>query len=452
MKNKTLIGVLLGIVVLLLIIAAIGKQKNWFGKGDLQQVAIEKSEKRAIVETVTASGKINPETEVKLSSEVSGEIIGLYVKEGDSVKKGDLLVEINPSIYEAQASQASANVSQVKANLLSAEATLKNQQTQFEQAQRNFERQKQLYNEKIISDQEFDQAKMSLRTAQAAFETSREQYNASQFTVKSSEAQRKLAGDNLGKTRIYAPISGIVSLLNVKLGERVVGTAQMAGTELIRIADLNNMRAEVDVNENDVLRVKIGDTAVVEVDAYRAKKFRGVVTQIAYSSATSTGIVSTSQAINFSVKVKLLKESYAELIHPEYGQAYPFRPGMSATVDIKTQSKGDVLSVPIQAVTTREESELKNKETTSYKKDDNFDAKEHKDMKEVVFVVNNGVATAVVVTTGIQDASHIEITSGLTSGKDVIKAPFKLISKTLKNGDLVQVVEEKELFKEKKDK
>lgn len=452
MKNKKLLIFLTVLVAVLLVLAVVGKRMKWFGEGNVQPVAIDKVAVKNIVETVTASGKLNPETEVKLSSEVSGEIIQLNVKEGDSVRKGDLLVVINPAIYESQENQASATLSQIKANLQSAQATLKNQEIQYQQAQRSFDRQKQLYNEKIISDAEFDQAKATVRAAQAAFETSREQLNAASFNVSATAAQRKLASDNLSKTRIYAPISGIISVCNVKLGERVVGTAQMAGTELIRIADLDNMQAEVEVNENDVLRVKIGDTAEVEVDAYRQKKFKAVVSQIAYSSGTSTGIVATSQAINFTVKIKMLKSSYADLIDPEHGHAYPFRPGMSCTVDIKTKSKGEVLSVPIQAVTTREESEITGEEKKFKDPKKIDDGSMSKDLKEVVFVIENNKAKLVQVTTGIQDDSYIEIVSGLKAGDQIIKAPFKAVSKSLKNGDLVKVVEEKDLFKEVEEK
>ena len=451
MKNKTLI-ILSALVVVLLVIAVIGKKKGWFGEGDVPQVAIEEAKRRAIIETVTASGKLNPQTEVKLSSEVSGEIIELKVKEGDSVKKGDLLVVINPVIYESQESQASATLNQVKANRQSAQATLMNQKEQFEQAKRNFERQTLLYKDKIISEAEYDQAKASLRASQAAFETAIEQVNASDFNVSATAAQRKLAAENLLKTRIYAPIAGIVSVCNVKLGERVVGTAQMAGTELIRIADLDNMQAEVEVNENDVLRVKIGDTTDIEVDAYRQKKFQGVVTQIAYSSGTSVGIVSTSQAINFTVKIKLIKSSYQNLINADLGHAYPFRPGMSCTVDIRTKTKEQVLSVPIQAITTRERYEVEGKEKVSKKSDD--DAVK-KDLVEVAFVLNQSKVRLVTVKSGIQDASYIEVIEGLKDGDKVVKAPFKLVSKGLKNGDIVKVVEEKDLYNSeeyKKDK
>lgn len=451
MKNKNLIITLAVAAIVLIVLALIGKKQGWFGKGDLPKVAVEKAAKRTIEEIVTASGKINPETEVKLSSEVSGEIILLAVKEGDSVQKGDLLVVINPAIYEAQESQASATVSQVKANLVSAEAAFKNQQIQYEQAKLTFKRQEELHKDKIISDQEFDQAKATLRAAQANYETAREQLNASKYTVRANEAQRKLSNDNLAKTRLYAPISGIVSLCTVKLGERVVGTAQMAGTELLRIADLSNMQAEVDVNENDVLRVKIGDTASVEVDAYRNKKFKGLVSQIAYSSATSTGVVSTSQAINFTVKIKLLKDSYTDLINPETGKLHPFRPGMSATADIKTQAKNNVLAVPIQAVTTRDATELSGSGKVKKKTEEKEEEEKHNEnAKEVVFVVENGKVEAIEVVTGIQDAMNIEIVNGLKEGQEIVKAPFKLISKTLKTGDPVEVTDEKNLFKEEK--
>ena len=353
---------------------------------------------------------------------------------------------INPAIYESQEAQASATVSQVRANRQSAEATFLNQQSQFDQAKATYERQQKLYADKIISVAEYEQAKVTLRAAQAAFETAKEQFNASKFSLTASEAQRKLAVDNLLKTRIYAPISGIISLCNVKLGERVVGTAQMAGTELIRVADLNNMQAEVDVNENDVLKVKVGDTADIEVDAYRNKKFKGVVSQIAYSSGTSQGVVATSQAINFTVKISLLKDSYTELIDPLHGHAFPFRPGMSCTVDVRTNTKDKTLSVPIQSVTTRE-----NEKEKGYKQKKDEESTDKKDVKEVVFVIESGKAKMIEVKTGIQDASYIEILSGLKDGQEVIKAPFKAISKTLKDGDLVKVVEESELFKDAKE-
>lgn len=452
-NNKLLIGI--GIVLaLLLIFAVVGKKKGWVGKGDLLEVAAEKSAKRSLVETVTASGKINPQTEVKLSSEVSGEVIQLNVHEGDSVKKGKLMAVINPAIYEAIVTQATASVNQLKATLASAKATAIQAKVAYDQAKRNFDRNNQLHNDKVISDAEFEAAKLQFDQANANNETAQEQVNAATFSVNSAEAQLKQANDNLRKTTIYAPMDGIVSLVNVKLGERVVGTAQMAGTEIIRIADLNNMQAEVDVNENDVLRISIGDTAEIEVDAYINKKFKGVVTQVSYSSTSSVQqVISTSQATNFTVKIKLLKESYADLIKPEVGKLFPFRPGMSATVDIKTESKDNVLTVPIQSVTTREEKDLKEKDEDYAKaaKATKTQANEKKEVKEIVFVVENGKVKAKPVKTGIQDASYIEITTGLNEGESVVKAPFKSISKTLKDGDAVKVVDEKDLFKEDKE-
>lgn len=451
-NNKLLIG--LGVALaLLLIVAVVGKKQGWIGKGDVLEVAVEKSAKRSLVEAVTASGKINPQTEVKLSSEVSGEVIELYVQEGDSVKKGKLMAVINPAIYEAIVNQATASVNQLKANLASARASTIQAKAAFDQGKRNFDRNNQLHNDHVISDAEFEAAKLQFDQANANYETAQEQVNAATFSVTSAEAQLKQANDNLRKTTIYAPINGIVSLVNVKLGERVVGTAQMAGTEIIRIADLNNMQAEVDVNENDVLRISLGDTAEIEVDAYVKKKFKGVVTQVSYSSTSSVQqVISTSQATNFTVKIKLLKESYADLIKPELGKLYPFRPGMSATVDIKTEAKDNVLTVPIQSVTTREEKDLKEKDVDYAKaaKANKTEADEKKTVTEIVFVVEGGKVVAKEVKTGIQDASYIEVLSGLNEGAEVVKAPFKSISKTLKNGDAVKVVDEKDLFKDEK--
>ena len=444
---------MVGVVAALIAFAVVGKQKGWIGKGNILEVAVEKSAKRNIIETVTASGKINPHTEVKLSSEVSGEIITLNVHEGDSVKKGQLLCVINPEVYDAIVNQSTAGVNQMKANLSSSKANLIQTKAALDQAKRNYDRNKQLHDQKVISDADFEASKLSYDQADANYQSAQEQVNANDFSVKSSEAQLSQAKDNRNKTSIFAPMSGIVSLVNVKLGERVVGTAQMAGTELIRIADLNYMQAEVDVNENDVLRISLGDTADIEVDAYVKKKFKGVVTQISYSSTTAaSAIVSTSQATNFTVKIKVLRESYADLINPAIGRLYPFRPGMSTTVDVKTESRSNVLSVPIQSVTTRAEKDIKQKDedfakTTQAQK--SADAGK-KDANEVVFVVEAGKVKAKTVTTGIQDANYIEITSGLNENETVVKAPFKLISKTLKDGDVVKVVDEKDLFKDQK--
>ena len=441
MKSNRLIFILLGVLLLMIVIGVVGKKKNWFGGNTEMQVAVEKVAKRDIVETVTSSGKINPQTEVKLSSEVSGEIIQLDVKEGDSVKKGQLLCVVNPVIYEAIVNQSTAGLNQMKANLASSKASLIQAKVALDQAKKTFDRNKILYDQKVISDADYEASKLSLDQSNANYQTSQEQVNAGNFTVASSEAQLKQAQDNLVKTKIYAPMGGIVSLVNVKLGERVVGTAQMAGTEIIRIADLNNMRAEVDVNENDVLRIALGDTADIEVDAYPNRKFKGVVNEISYSPTTAleTQSVSTSQATNFTVKIKLLKQSYDDLVKPTLGKLYPFRPGMSTTADINTEQRSNVLSVPIQSVTTREQKDLAQKDK-DLSKPKPADKKEKQDaaLNEIVFVVENGKAIAKKVSTGIQDANYIEITAGLNEGEQVIKAPFKYISKTLHNGDAVE--------------
>lgn len=451
MKNNKLIFTLLGLFALLIIVAVVGKKAGWIGKGNIPEVAVEKAEKRTVTETVTASGKINPQTEVKLSSEVSGEVIQLYVKEGDSVKKGTLLCVINPAIYESVVIQASASMNQTKANLASARANEIQMQAAWDQAKRNFERNKKLYQDKVISEAEYEAAKLQYDQAGSNYSSAAEQVNAADFTVKNAAAQLQQAQDNLLKTKIYAPISGIVSLVNVKLGERVVGTAQMAGTEIIRVADLDNMQAEVDVNENDVLRISVGDTAEVEIDAYPKKKFKAVVSQISYSATNSLSQVSTSQATNFTVKMNLLASSYVELVNVEAGRKYPFRPGMSATVDIKTEQRTDVLTVPIQSVTTREQKDLAQsdddlKRTGKIKTTDGG-----KDLEEIVFVVVNGKAVAKKVSTGIQNTSHIEIIAGVQPGDEIVKAPFKLISKTLNDGDMVKVVDESALFSEKEE-
>ncbi|MBK8660235.1 MAG: efflux RND transporter periplasmic adaptor subunit [Bacteroidetes bacterium] len=451
MKNNKLITILGVLVAILLVVAVVGKKKGWIGKGDIQEVAIEKAAKRSLIETVTASGKINPQTEVKLSSEVSGEVIELNVVEGDSVRKGQLLCVVNPNIYEAVVTQATAGLNQVKASLASARASSIQAKAAFENAKRNYERNKKLFDDKVISEMEYEASKLQYEQAEANQATALEQVNAAAFSVNSAEAQLKQANDNLLKTKIYAPMSGIVSLVNVKLGKRVVGTAQMAGTEIIRIADLDNMQAEVDVNENDVLRISVGDTAEIEVDAYIKKKFIGVVTQISYSATnTINQVISTSQATNFTVKMKLLKDSYIDLIKPELGKKFPFRPGMSATVDIKTEGRENVITVPIQSVTTRDEQDLKADDADYAKSEKGKKAAQgdKKDVKEIVFVVDKGKVVAKAVKTGIQNSSYIEIESGIAENDEVVKAPFKLISKTLTDGDLVKVVEEKDLFKD----
>jgi len=419
MKNNKILKILLPIVVVLIIFAIIGKKAGWFGKALTIKVSVENAEKRVIVETITANGKIQPEKEVKISPDVSGEIVELTVKEGDPVEKGQLLLRIKPDTYISQRDRSMAAISSSRARSAQSEA-------QFTQAELSFNRSKQLYAEQTISKSDFEQAQASYAVAKA-------DVDAAKYAVVSAEASLKEANEMLIKTSIYAPISGTVSMLLVELGERVAGTNLMAGTELLRVADLSRMEAQVQVNENDIPRVKLGDTATIEVDAYLDHKFKGIVTEIA-NSAKTTG-VSADQVTNFDVKILVLADSYQQLI--DAGDKNPFRPGMSATVDISTQSKADVITVPIQSVTTRTDTT----KITSTVSD--------KEIRTIVFITDGQYALAKDVKTGIQDNSYIEITSGVSVGDRVISAPFSAISKKLSDSTLIEIVKKEVLFKVK---
>jgi HlyD family secretion protein len=419
MKNNKILKILLPIVAVLLIFAVIGKKAGWFGKALTVKVAVEIAEKRTIVETITANGKIQPETEVKISPDVAGEIVELTIKEGDNVVKGQLLCRIKPDIYISQRDRSLAAISSAKARLAQSEA-------QFTQAELSYNRNKQLYDEQTVSKSDFEQAQASYTVAKA-------EVDAAKFSVVSSEASLKEATENLQKTSIYAPMTGTVSMLLVEQGERVVGTSMMTGTEMMRVADLSRMEAQVQVNENDIVRVSLGDTALIEVDAYLDQKFKGVVTEIA-NSAKTTG-VSADQVTNFDVKILLVPKSYQKLVAA--GDANPFRPGMSATVDIQTESKPDIIAVPIQAVTTRTDT---TKTTTSIADED---------IRTIVFVADGQYARAKDVKTGVQDNSYIEILSGIAVNDKVISAPFSAISKKLSDSTLIEVVKKEVLFKEK---
>jgi len=419
MKTNKILKFLLPAVVVLIIFAVVGKKQGWFGKALTVKVAVENADKRQIVETVTANGKIQPEKEVKISPDVSGEIVELTIKEGDQVVKGQLLLRIKPDTYISQKDRSTAAISSARARLAQAEA-------QFTQAELSFKRNKQLYDEQTISKSEFEQA-------QSAYTVSKSEVDAAKFSIISAEASLKEANENLLKTSIYAPMSGTVSMLLVELGERVAGTNLMAGTELLRIADLSRMEAQVEVNENDIVRVDIGDTALIEVDAYLDTKFKGIVTEIA-NSAKTTG-VSADQVTNFDVKILVLPESYSKLI--ANGASNPFRPGMSATVDIQTELKKDILTVPIQSVTTRTDT---TKTSVTLSKED---------IRTLVFITDGTYAIAKDVKTGVQDNNYIEILSGISAGDQVVSAPFSAISKKLSDSTLVEVVKKEVLFKEK---
>jgi HlyD family secretion protein len=448
-KNKKTLKYLLIGLGALLIVAVAGNKLGWFGNGDITQVATEKVQDRTITETVSASGKVQPEIEVKLSSEVSGEVVELLVKEGDMVKKGQLLCKVRPDILKSGFDRAVASLNSQKANLAASQQQLKQAEANFKNTEARFKRNQELYQKKVISVAEFDAATAEYESARANLEGVRQNVIGSRFGVQQSSAVVKEAGDNLARTTIYAPVDGVISKLSVELGERVVGTAQMAGTEIMRISNLNTMEVSVDVNESDINRVSINDPAAIEVDAFQGQKFKGVVTEIA-SSASVVG-ASADQVTNFTVKVRILPESYASLKSGNQAVS-PFRPGLSATVDIQTNEvKG--LTVPIQSVTTREEDKKDGKdekadamETTEKK------TKTDEPVKEYVFVYKDGKVKQVQVKTGIQDDTNIQILSGLKPGEEVVSYPFTAISKTLKDGMQVKKTDKEKLLSgDKKD-
>jgi HlyD family secretion protein len=463
MKKKKTLKYLLIISGVLILFAVIGKKAGWFGKTEVLKISTELAAKRTIIEIITANGKIQPQTEVKISSEVSGEIIKLNVVEGQQVKAGDLLVKINPEIYLAGIERMEASLNTARSNLANARARLAQVEAQFKTTELSYKRNTKLWEDKAISNAEYENAQASYEVARADVEAAKESVNAAKFAVMSSEASLREAKENLAKTTIYAPMSGTISKLNVEVGERVLGTIQMSGTEILRIANLDKMEVLVDVNENDIVRVKGSDTALIEVDAYLGKKFKGLVTEIA-NSASVTG-AGTDQVTNFAVKILILKESYLDLIPQNNPNYYPFRPGMSATVDIQTQTKYNVLSVPIQAITTRidstgsveekkavsepenEEIEIENKQEKKQQ-----DKKEEIKPIEVVFVLEKGMAIMKKVKAGIQDDNYIEILSGITDSTEVIVAPYNAISKKLKNNTPVQKEDKEKLYSKEGDK
>ncbi len=457
-KNNILKWMLIAVGVLI-VFAIVGKQAGWIGGEEKKKVNTEKAKKHDIIEIVSASGKIQPEVEVKISPDVSGEIVELNIKEGDRVTKGQLLIRILPDIYQSYVDRTFAALNSSKANLENAKSRRIQAVSQFEKSRLNFERTRKLYDEKLISASDWETVKSSHEVAEAEVEAGKQSVDAAEFGVRSAEASLKEAQDNLRKTSIFAPVTGTISKLNVEKGERVVGTSQMAGTELLVIANLNEMEVNVDVNENDIVRVHVGDTATIEVDAYLGKKFKGVVTEVA-KSANVQGI-SVDQVTNFTVKVRILRESYEEMADSEHPDDGVFHPGMSATVDIRTRKTSDALSVPIQAVTTRDttgKSDMKQNEMGSGMDEDAVKvtddkektAPEEKKDIECVFVVEGGKVKLTAVTTGIQDNNYIHVKSGLKEGQEVVSAPYNLIARQLKDGDLIEKVKKDELYGGKK--
>src|SRR5690554_1490416 len=460
-KKSSLKYIVIGVLVLLVFVIVANKM-GWIGQGDVIQVATETVEKRTVNETVSASGKVQPEIEVKLSSEVSGEIVELAIREGDIVKQGQIVCRIKPDILQSGYDRAVASLNSQKASLAASQAQLQQIEASYANVEATYKRNLELYNKKVISVAEFENIRSEYLGAQANLAAQKQNVVGARYGIEQSQAMVKEASDNLARTTIYAPSDGVISLLSVELGERVVGTAQMAGTEIMRIANLSSMEVNVDVNENDINRISVGNESTIEVDAFQGRKFTGIVTEIGSSAigvATAT-TTSAEQVTNFNVKVRILPESYTDLAEDKSELDSPFKPGLSATVDIHTQ-KDNGLSVPIQAVTTREidakgESISPNDEVASTpstpegnpeaNKGTNSTAPVNASLKECVFVYRNGKVYQVNVTTGIQDDQYIRIMSGLEEGEEVVISPFTAISKTLKDNIAVEKVSKEQLF------
>ena len=447
MSRKVIIAIV-AVILLAIIIGVIIGGKSEEGTRVFAQTATA----RDLQEVVTASGKIFPQTEVKISSDVSGEVVELYVEEGDSVVPNQLLAKIDADAYQSQVARGVAGVNSSKAQLANARAQIKTQQAQRDQiaaqlanAQEVQDRNQQLFEDGVISQAELETSQANVRgleanlsAAQSNIEAAEESARAAQYGIQSSEATLNELRTSLRRTTIYAPMGGVVSLLNVEQGERVVGTIQMAGTELMRIANLNAMEVRVEVSENDVPSVSLGDKADIEVDAYLNRTFTGTVTQIANSSTTAglaDNVLNSDQVTNFEVRISIDPASYADLTSE--GNLYPFRPGMSASVDIRTKLAKDAVSVPIEAVATREGEEAEGEEASGTT-----------DLQEVVFVISGDTVRQIPVTTGLQDARFIQITDGITAGSSIVAGPYTALSRTLKAGEKVVVVDKDEFYAE----
>lgn len=439
--NKTLKYTLIGVGALILLMVILKKMGVVGGKAGMK-VAVEKAQYRAITEIVSASGKIQPEVEVKISSDVSGEITALFVKEGQQVKRGDVLCKINPMIYESNRDKMLAMLNSSKANLSNAAARLTQAQASFSNTETAYNRNKKLFEQGAISQADFDNSTAQFNAAKADLEALKQSIKAAEFNVTNAQASLNEANENIERTIIVSPVNGKVSKLNVELGERVVGTSQMAGTELLRIAGLDEMEVLIDVNENDIVRVHTNDSASIEVDAYLGRTFTGVVTEIANSASNLNASSGSDQVTNFQVKVRINNESYMDLITAN--NPAPFRPGMSASVEIKSKHVDKALSIPIQSVTqrsdTNSEGSLKNKARDL-------------DIPLVVSFVHKDKRTFLrSVKTGIQDNNYIQILEGLKEGEEVVVAPYRAIAKTLRNKSKVVLVDKNDLGNEVEEK
>lgn len=455
-KSNKLVYYLIGSLLVIILVLVVGKTQGWIGKAKEIEVELAKAKRTSITEKVSASGTVQPVIEVKLAPEVSGEITELNVEDGDSVRLGELLVKIRPDQQLSQLERSEASLSQQKANEISAEAALSGAKATFIRADADYKRQQKLWDEKVISESDWQLAKQNFEVAKNNLASSEQSLEAAKYIVKSTQASVKESRENVRRTSVVAPMKGIVSKLNVKKGERVVGTATMAGTEMLRIADLNKMEVRVNVNENDIVRVHLGDTVLIDVDSYANidKEFKGIVTNIAN---TAKDKLSADAITEFEVRILILRSSYEDLI--KQGNKFPFRPGMTASVEIITNRKANVLSVPLAAVTTRNPNAKSEEEEKGKRKEDGDNPRvtsdkkvEKKADKIVLFVNDKGVAKMVEVKTGISDYDNIEILTGVADSAEVVTGPFLVVSKRLKEGDRIKLMEKKEPKKEDNDK
>lgn len=450
--SKKLIWIIVGLVVIIGILIGL-KKGGVIGKEEGTKVSTEKAIKRNIIETVNASGKVYPEVEVKVSPDISGEVTELFVAEGDTVKKGQVLARIYADIYSTQRDQVAAGVNQAKAQLSNSNASLLGLKATLDNAKSLYDRQKKLVDDKVISRSEFEQSQQTYLSAQANYNAAKEGLKSGEAGIQGAQAQLNKADKDLSRTVISAPMDGLVSLMSVKKGERVAGNSFNVGTEMMRIADMRSIEVRVDVGENDIPKVKIGDTAIVEVDAYTNRKFKGLVYKIANPNTSSLTASSSTDVTNYKVHIRLLPSSYQDLITPR--KSFPFRPGMSASADIQTKTKANVLSIALNAVTTRDKkSDKAPSDKKDEKKDDNTTVKSTSaddDIEEVVFLLQkDNTVKKVKVKTSVQDLNNIEIVDGLKEGDEVVTGPYTIVSKTLKDGTKVLVVAKDKLYDDKK--
>jgi HlyD family secretion protein len=461
--NKLFLRIII-IVVVIILLLVVAKQVGWIGKQEGTKVTAEKVIRRNITEVVTASGKIYPEKEVKISPDISGEVVELGVgQEGDSVHKGQELAKIYADIYTTQRDQAAAQMDQQEAMVSNIKETLPGLKMTMDNDKKALDREQQLLDQKVVSRSEYETAQSTYLTAQANYQAALQNVQGNIAGVASAKANLNIAAKNLSRTTVVSPIDGVVSLLSIKKGERVVGNSMMAGTEMMRVADMSKIEAIVDVGENDIPKVQLGDTALITVDAYNNRKFRGLVTQIASSTTTSsssTTTASTNDVTNYKVHIRLSPDSYKDLIDPKRPRHFPFRPGMSATADIQTNTHSNVLSIPINAVAIREKNtdnavvgntEASDNSGTSNNGDNNDDSKGDTrstgDLDIVAFVVMPGdTVKKVKVHPDIQDINYIEIKDGLKEGDQVVTGPYSLVSKTMKSGMKIMIVPKDKLF------